>query len=284
MKFWKLASAATATALVLSTSVNAAIIHLDFTTYTTNIDSYVGGTSSNFNYSDEPIVSDYRITLDTSSMHSYSSSTAYSGSTTYNELLGNSFSHQDQPHPQYGVLGYFRGNLTQEYQQLDIGGSIISEMTETYNFSYGYEGGYAAERVYTGDLPPDLVPDPFYPFEGNIDDGYIIENRNMRLSLERFLGTSSEFVMYDNRSTVNRIESIIGESFSFRDENSSYFCPEEVTYIDHWGCGWELDQTNITFSGDAVLSSVTVVPIPQAVWLFGSGLIGLIGVARRKRN
>lgn len=27
----------------------------------------------------------------------------------------------------------------------------------------------------------------------------------------------------------------------------------------------------------------TVVPIPSALWLFGSGLIGLVGVARRKR-
>ena len=30
--------------------------------------------------------------------------------------------------------------------------------------------------------------------------------------------------------------------------------------------------------------SVTVVPIPAAVWLFGSGLIGLIGIARRKKS
>ena len=27
----------------------------------------------------------------------------------------------------------------------------------------------------------------------------------------------------------------------------------------------------------------TVVPVPAAVWLFGSGLIGLIGIARRKK-
>ena len=29
--------------------------------------------------------------------------------------------------------------------------------------------------------------------------------------------------------------------------------------------------------------SITAVPVPAAVWLFGSGLIGLIGVARRKK-
>lgn len=32
----------------------------------------------------------------------------------------------------------------------------------------------------------------------------------------------------------------------------------------------------------AKLGEVTVVPVPAAVWLFGSGLIGLIGIARRK--
>jgi hypothetical protein len=29
-------------------------------------------------------------------------------------------------------------------------------------------------------------------------------------------------------------------------------------------------------------SSVSVIPVPAAVWLFGSGLLGLVGVARRK--
>ena len=31
-------------------------------------------------------------------------------------------------------------------------------------------------------------------------------------------------------------------------------------------------------------AKATVVPVPAAVWLFGSGLIGLIGIARRKRT
>jgi hypothetical protein len=30
------------------------------------------------------------------------------------------------------------------------------------------------------------------------------------------------------------------------------------------------------------ISSVSVVPIPAAVWLFGTGLIGLVGFTRRK--
>lgn len=32
------------------------------------------------------------------------------------------------------------------------------------------------------------------------------------------------------------------------------------------------------------ISSATVVPVPAAVWLFGSGLIGLVGLAKRKQK
>ncbi len=36
------------------------------------------------------------------------------------------------------------------------------------------------------------------------------------------------------------------------------------------------------FSHDAQVNDTSVVPVPAAVWLFGSGLLGLVGIARRK--
>ena len=43
------------------------------------------------------------------------------------------------------------------------------------------------------------------------------------------------------------------------------------------------DILNVTFSDGTILSvDIKVVPVPAAVWLFGSGLLGLVGVARRK--
>ena len=33
-----------------------------------------------------------------------------------------------------------------------------------------------------------------------------------------------------------------------------------------------------------LLTNVSAVPVPAAVWLFGSGLLGLVGVARRKKT
>jgi hypothetical protein len=45
-----------------------------------------------------------------------------------------------------------------------------------------------------------------------------------------------------------------------------------------WADSDGLIDVNPTFIG----GSVTVVPVPAAVWLFGSGILGLIGVARRR--
>ena len=42
--------------------------------------------------------------------------------------------------------------------------------------------------------------------------------------------------------------------------------------------------TGSNFNFEITSLTVTSVPVPAAVWLFGSGLLGLIGVARRKRS
>jgi hypothetical protein len=38
-----------------------------------------------------------------------------------------------------------------------------------------------------------------------------------------------------------------------------------------------------TLFGDFTFSAAAVVPVPAAIWLFGFGLLGLIGIARRKK-
>jgi len=50
---------------------------------------------------------------------------------------------------------------------------------------------------------------------------------------------------------------------------------------------WEIDTNTMQDIGEleGILSTanVSAVPVPAAVWLFGSGLIGLVGLARRKK-
>lgn len=59
----------------------------------------------------------------------------------------------------------------------------------------------------------------------------------------------------------------------------------DVTTHDYVQIEWE--QIPITNSeqgmGSALVRDASVVPVPAAAWLFGSGLIGLVGLARRKK-
>ena len=62
--------------------------------------------------------------------------------------------------------------------------------------------------------------------------------------------------------------------------------PGDALYPDAYK--YDLDQDlvqawSISSTGGFKFAVATVVPIPAAVWLFGSGLIGLVGLARRKK-
>lgn len=69
--------------------------------------------------------------------------------------------------------------------------------------------------------------------------------------------------------------------------NSLTITPSDVLTMSGtgqlYGNEFELTPVNWTFSGGSTYSmTITAVPVPAAVWLFGSGLLGLIAVARRK--
>ena len=55
-----------------------------------------------------------------------------------------------------------------------------------------------------------------------------------------------------------------------------------VTLLLKSGCGGATSCVSDAYF-DNVSMTVNEVPVPAAVWLFGSGLLGLIGVARRKK-
>lgn len=45
--------------------------------------------------------------------------------------------------------------------------------------------------------------------------------------------------------------------------------------------GW--DTLTMDFDNASGLTAVSAIPVPAAVWLFGSGLLGLVGIARRRK-
>ena len=58
---------------------------------------------------------------------------------------------------------------------------------------------------------------------------------------------------------------------------------ETIAYIEA-GTGNEITVQNVARSGVVVFAEVQTVPVPAAIWLFGSGLLGLVGIARRKKG
>ena len=95
---------------------------------------------------------------------------------------------------------------------------------------------------------------------------------------------------------VNTADVTVGnvfmEGLTFTDETGTFifgtitFIAQAVGLVDLtltpsvWGdcCGTEIPVTNIS------TAQINVVPIPPAIWLLGSGIVGLIGMARRKRT
>ena len=94
----------------------------------------------------------------------------------------------------------------------------------------------------------------------------------------------------------------------FGDAAPSVFAGQELAIVFHtdsiigaWSIGGESDDQATYLGGTGLYKSsdrdwtvesadfgfktyVSIIPIPAAVWLFGSGLLGLIGLARRKKS
>ena len=71
-----------------------------------------------------------------------------------------------------------------------------------------------------------------------------------------------------------------GGGISVQDTASTTIC---IGVTSNGGCEQETSQGYAYTAGTwALTGDTTIVPVPAAVWLFGSGLLGLFGVARRK--
>jgi hypothetical protein len=59
------------------------------------------------------------------------------------------------------------------------------------------------------------------------------------------------------------------------------YSPFDPNALGEYNFGISVGQSG--WGVENVRMDVQVVPVPAAVWLFGSGLIGLVGLARRKK-
>jgi hypothetical protein len=121
---------------------------------------------------------------------------------------------------------------------------------------------------------------------------------------------ASHYVFFDPEATTTQVGTISFDSDVFgvitSSENllaSDFLIPTGINYLNPGNRGLEAGD-NVTITGlqtitvdwlafspgdyirvlTAFSPAGTVVPIPAAVWLFGSSLVGLIGISRRKKT
>ena len=100
------------------------------------------------------------------------------------------------------------------------------------------------------------------------------------------------FTGADNRGVDNFVYVAVNDSLVFSDRVSSNLATagysvgnislqagDHVDFMIAWAGG-----VNSEYGWTEVEGTISAVPIPPAVWLFSSGLIGLVGVARRKTH
>lgn len=109
-------------------------------------------------------------------------------------------------------------------------------------------------------------PSDFFPqFLGSVQ-----HSANVSTSPVNFLGSTS--------ANVNVGDVLIMETMLFVDNH--------LGTSENLGESWTDFQNTLSSSLTTTTAGATInaVPIPAAIWLFGSGLIGLVGVARRKKS
>lgn len=130
----------------------------------------------------------------------------------------------------------------------------------------------------------EIMPDAVTGFDITDNDGVVLDydETNSGVNTDINIFTDSGRITYGG--TTSTVDFMVGLSDDFRliwDINLTTFEVTEVfenfvyvtTTDPFYGAGFTTVE----------LISVSEVPLPAAIWLFASGLIGLIGVARRKQ-
>ena len=90
--------------------------------------------------------------------------------------------------------------------------------------------------------------------------------------------TAFVFTAYDMNNAAIYSSDITYYNTSYPRPMVSFATSNGLSRFTIVGYGYGLPEGNTIFGG----VQVSTVPIPAAAWLFGSGLIGLVGLARRK--
>lgn len=164
------------------------------------------------------------------------------------------------------VIELINGTTSSSYRSIDLSGFSID--TDGYFVVCGdattvanCDHSFTTTNSWFQNGSPDAV--------GLFENGSLIDSLSYEGELSPFT-EGNVLTVNDNNTDIVSI-SRIPNGLDSNDNDANY----------QLGCITP-GSANIAGSGDCSLSSVSAVPLPAAVWLFGSGIIGLVGLARRK--
>jgi hypothetical protein len=151
---------------------------------------------------------------------------------------------------------------TQFFAEFDIQAfTTINSATLIYDLRYNVSPGSATSDIYSYDASLLSSPSTLSTADDRWDDFHEGETYFATTPIQS-MGVSTYSI--DVTSLLTSSQSIVG--FRFQDVNLISGISAQVF----------IDQIQLEVTG--------VVPVPAAVWLFGSGLLGLVGVAKRKKS
>ena len=235
--------------------------------YSTYNQSYSSWTDTRYDYSPSPVVVDPKVGVEGSISY-------------YREVITEHWSGGGED--QSGRIG-FRADLDAQStpSSYTLEGSFIqnnslySSYYDSLNFSMGmnsifdpsYTGGAGGTlSFFISSTPGDWT----FAFHSNFD----ATSNNISLSNNQYLDLSQPvyfMAQYD----------IFGTEGDVFDINNLYL--NISGYQDSYGSSM-YETSELELYNTSVIPALAPVPVPAAAWLFGSGLIGLVGVARRKKS
>ena len=140
-----------------------------------------------------------------------------------------------------------------------------------------YTGAGSVSFTYNGSslINPFTMGGPYVFSQGLLATGVVADGFEFRYSSTQNLADPANPVSFDFPNFCTDLGQLV---IDFGCQNIG-----DITFRLKSTGDWSISGTQASDIGGSGQFSVSAVPIPAAAWLFGSGLVGLIGLARRKK-